>query len=163
MIKTIKHNMSLKLDLLGFSASTICAIHCALMPFIIVFLPMFGLQFIADPLVEYIFIAVSLIIGAFTFRHGYFNHHKKLYPFLLFLTGFFIIVAGHTLFHNHSHEINSNHEFSDTDNILFLLIAPIGAFIIAASHLINRRLSKNTKICCTMEAVVKNDSGIEIN
>lgn len=158
MIKTIKHNLSLKLDLLGFSASTICAVHCAVMPFIIVFLPMLGLQFIADPIVEYSFISVSLIIGAFTFKHGYFNHHKRLYPFFLFLTGFLIIVAGHLLFHNHSHELNSNHDFSESDNILFLMIAPLGAFLIAASHLINRKLSKVPKLCCSSESKVSKGS-----
>lgn len=152
MIKTIKHNLSLKLDLLGFSASAICAVHCAVMPFIIVFLPMLGLQFIANPIVEYSFISISLIIGVFTFKHGYFNHHKKIYPFFLFLTGFLIIVAGHLLFHNHSHELNSSHDFSDNDNVLFLMIAPIGAFLIAASHLINRKLSKVPKLCCVSES-----------
>lgn len=152
MIKTIKHNLALKLDLLGFSASAICAIHCALMPFIIVFLPLLGLQFIADPVVEYLFIAVSLIIGAFTFKHGYYNHHKKLYPFLLFLSGFLIILTGHLLFHNHSHEVDANHDFFDMDTVFFLMIAPLGAFIIATSHLINRRLSKVPKTCCIEES-----------
>ena len=163
MIKNIKHNLSLKLDLIGFSASTICAVHCAIMPFIIVFLPLLGLQFIAEPIVEYLFITVSLIIGAFTFKHGYFNHHKKLYPFLLFLTGFLIILAGHTLFHNHSHEINSNHEFSEMDNILFLMIAPLGAMFIAASHLINRRLSKVSKVCCGQDTEIEKISEMEKN
>lgn len=151
MIKTIKHNLALKLDLLGFSASAICAVHCALMPFIIVFLPLMGLQFIANPAVEYFFIAASLIIGSFTFKHGYFNHHKKIYPFMIFLSGFTIILIGHFFFHNHSHEVVADQDHAVNDELLFLMIAPIGAFIIAISHLINRRLSKTPKVCCVQE------------
>jgi len=153
MIKTFKHNLALKLDLIGFSASTICAIHCALMPFIIVFLPLMGLQFMANPFVEYIFIAASLVIGSFTFKHGYFNHHKKLYPFILFLSGFTIIMVGHFFFHEHSHEVIQDMESVHNDETMFLMIAPAGAFIIAISHLINRRLSKTTKVCCVQEIV----------
>lgn len=153
MIKNIKHNLSLKLDLIGFSASTFCAIHCALMPFIIVFLPLLGLEFIANPAVEYIFIGASLVIGTFTFKHGFFNHHKKLYPFLLFLTGFLIIVTGHYFFHNHSHEVISENGSGFSNETLFLMIAPIGAFIIAISHLINRKLSKVPKVCCAQENI----------
>ncbi len=155
MIKTIKHNLALKLDLLGFSASTICAVHCALMPFIIVFLPMLGLQFIANPAVEYFFIAASLIIGSFTFKHGYYNHHNKIYPFMIFLSGFIIILTGHFFFHNHSHEAITDHDHAVNDDLLFLMIAPIGAFIIAISHLVNRRLSKTPKTCCEQEHTVK--------
>ncbi len=153
MIKTIKHNLALKLDLIGFSASTICAIHCALMPFIIVSLPLIGLEFIADPIVEYIFIGASLVIGTFTFKHGFFNHHKKIYPFLLFLTGFIIILAGHYFFHNHSHEAMAENTHGLSDETLFLMIAPVGAFIIAISHLINRKLSKVPKVCCEQEDI----------
>lgn len=151
MIKTIKHNLALKLDLWGFSASAICAIHCALMPFIIVFLPIFGLQFIANPIVEIFFIATSLLIGSFTFRHGYYNHHRKIYPFMIFLIGFTVILIGHLLYHDHLHEVNQHSDIFQNETVLFLFIAPIGAFIIAASHLLNRRLSKNLKVCCDSE------------
>lgn len=153
MIRTIKHNLALKLDLIGFSASTICAIHCALMPFIIIFLPLLGLEFIANPLVEYIFIGTSLVIGAFTFKHGFFNHHKRIYPFLIFLTGFLIILLGHYFFHNHSHETSTEFNSGFSDDTLYLMIAPIGAFIIAISHLINRKLSKTKKVCCEQENI----------
>lgn len=147
MIKNIKHNLALKLDMWGFSASTICAIHCALMPFIIVFLPMLGLQFIANPIIELIFISTSLLIGAFTFRHGYYNHHRKIYPFIIFISGFAIIIIGHLFFFNHSHDVIPKTDIIHNENVAFLLVAPIGAFIIAVSHLINRKLSKNPKFC----------------
>lgn len=144
MINRIKHELALKLDLIGFSASTVCAIHCALMPFIIVFLPLLGMEFVANPVIEYIFIATSILIGIYTFKHGYFNHHRKIYPFAIFLTGLILISIGHFLFHDHS--IENKLVFQSNENglqeHLFIVIAPLGALLIGTSHFINRKLSK---------------------
>ncbi len=144
MISRIKHDLALKLDFIGFSASTVCAIHCALMPFIIVFLPLLGMEFVANPVIEYIFIASSVIIGIYTFKHGYFNHHRKIYPFAIFLTGLVMIFIGHFLFHDHSLEdklIFQSKENGLQDQ-LFSVIAPLGALLLGTSHFINRKLSK---------------------
>lgn len=137
----MKHEILQKLDLLGFSASTICAIHCAMMPFIIVMLPLIGLEFLANPLFEYIVIGLSLIIGLFTLKSGYFEHHGKLTPVLLFLTGLVIIIIGHTFFHSHDHS-EAEHTHHLSEEILFLIIAPIGAILIASAHFINRKWTK---------------------
>lgn len=139
MIKSFRHNLALKLDSIGFIASTLCAIHCAAMPFIFIFLTMYGYQFIANPFVEIFFIASSVLIGTYTFRHGYFNHHKKLYPFLIFILGLTVIIAGHYIIQNHSHTEIHN------DEIIFLIITPMGAFLIGLGHFLNRKLSKNLK------------------
>lgn len=145
MISRIKHNLALKLDLIGFSASTICAIHCALMPFAIVFLPLIGLEFIANPFFEFSFITASIIIGFYTFKHGYFNHHRKIYPFAIFLAGLTIVFIGHFLFHNHSIEdkLDLQSAGSDFQDKLLFIIAPIGALLIGFAHFINRKLSKS--------------------
>ncbi|MEO6695959.1 MAG: MerC domain-containing protein [Ignavibacteria bacterium] len=148
MINNIKHNLALKLDLIGFSASTICAIHCALMPFIILFLPLLGLEIIANPIIEYSVIFSSMLIGFYTFKHGYFKHHRKAYPFAIFVIGLVLIVAGHFFFHDHSIDNKSILE-STTEDALLFLIAPLGALLIALSHFINRSLSKkNTVSSC---------------
>ncbi|MEO8209027.1 MAG: MerC domain-containing protein [bacterium] len=147
MIKSIKHTIALKLDSIGFVASTLCAIHCAAMPFILIFLSLYGFQFISNPIVEYIFIGSSVIIGIFTFSHGYINHHKRIYPFLIFALGLLIIILGHRFFHNHSHlETTGNIELNQIDSIYFF-IAPLGAILIGLSHFINRKLSKTSKKC----------------
>ncbi len=143
MIKTLRHNLVLKLDSIGFVASTLCAIHCAAMPFIIIFLTLYGFQFIANPIVEYLFIGSSIIIGIFTFTHGYFNHHRKLYPLITFVSGLLIILIGQFFFHDHNHfEISNN-------GLLYLVIAPAGAILIGLSHYMNRKLSKvkKNKVC----------------
>lgn len=136
MLKNINHKLSLKLDVIGTIASAACAIHCFLMPFLIITLTYYGMTFFNEPIVEIVFISVSLFIGIFTFRHGYINHHRSLIPACLFISGLIIILISHFLFHDH-HEINF-----DTDSILLLIFTPLGALIIAYSHYLNRKLSK---------------------
>lgn len=140
MIKSLKHKLAIKLDSVGFVASTLCAIHCAAMPFLIIFLTFSGFQFIANPVVEYLFIGSSIIIGTFTFTHGFINHHRKIYPFAVFVFGLLIVIFGHLLF-----EIHAEHNIQQNENNLFFIIAPIGAFFIAIGHLLNRKLSKSQK------------------
>lgn len=140
MIKSIRHNIALKLDSIGFIASTVCAIHCMAMPFVILFLTLYGLQFIANPIFEITFVSVSMAIGVFTFRHGYFKHHKKIYPFIIFAGGLIIIAAGHFL-HDHNHS-----EIEGFSDYLFLMISPLGALLIGLGHYLNRKLTKISKI-----------------
>lgn len=140
MIKYLKHNLALKLDSLGFIASTLCAFHCAAMPFIVVFLTLYGFHFFAHPVFELTLISLSILIGIFTFRHGYFKHHKKIYPFAIFLGGLFLILVGHFLFHDHSHSgLLLNYED------LLLIISPVGAILVGLGHFLNRKLTKAKK------------------
>lgn len=145
MVSKIKHNLALKLDLIGFSASALCAIHCALMPFLLIALPLIGFGFVTNPMFEFSFIFVSLIIGIFTFKHGFLNHHKRFYPIGLFMTGFLLIVLSHFLLSPHSHDINKNSISEFSEENLSWIFAPVGALIIAVSHFINRKLSKKTE------------------
>lgn len=140
MIKTIKHNLALKLDSIGFAASTICAVHCVSMPFLLVFLSFYGFNFIANPIVEYSFIVLSIVIGFFTFRHGYFNHHRKIYPFALFILGLMVIVSSHYFFHGHDETLISDQFLFQ--KLPYSILAPAGAILIGISHFWNRKLSK---------------------
>lgn len=144
MVKYIRHNLAIKLDSIGFIASSLCAIHCAVMPFIFLFLTFYGFQFIANPFIEFLFISTSILIGIYTFRHGYFNHHKKLYPFIIFTTGLVIIFIGHFYFHEHNYDSSDYHS-----HLIFFLISPIGAILVGIGHFLNRKLSrdKTTQSC----------------
>jgi hypothetical protein len=130
-MKSFIHNISMKLDLIGFSASTLCAIHCALMPFLLALLPVFGFEFLVSHEAEYIMVGLSVAIGSITFIHGYYKHHRNLRPLTLFLIGLTFIVAGHYLL----------------PEAMEYIMAPIGALMIAISHLQNRKLSRVSKTC----------------
>ena len=59
-------SQKVNLDLLGFWASTLCAIHCAALPIILAFSALGSLQFLENPLFEgaMILIAVSLALAS---------------------------------------------------------------------------------------------------
>jgi hypothetical protein len=77
--------ISAKLDRMGVIASTVCAIHCALLPLLIAVLPMTGLNFLSAPLVEYSMIFIAAIIGLFSLGMSFMRIHKRIWPLMLFL------------------------------------------------------------------------------
>ena len=150
-----EHSKISRLDMIGFSASTICAIHCALLPFAIVLLPLLGLEFIANPVIEYSLIGLSLVIGLYTLKNGYFYHHGRLYPVLIFLTGLAVVVIGHLFFHEHTLAGESEHGLSS--ELIFFMIAPIGAILIGIGHYTNRKLCNTCKADITKKVPGKKE------
>lgn len=145
MTQHTNHVLALKLDAVGATASLICAVHCALFPLFIIFLAFYGLDFALGPLVETLLISMSVAIGAFTFVHGYIKHHKSFLPLLLFLSGIIIILSAHFILHGHSHGAENGFKFEPG-----YLLSPVGALMIAAGHIYNRKLTKavRTDKCC---------------
>lgn len=109
---------SSKLDSIGFSASFICAIHCALMPILFATLTLTPLSFLANPKFEEIVILISLIIAILSLSSS-FRHHKSLIPLFTAIFGFIIIFTSHFF------------EYKES------ILTPIGAFTVAFSHLVN--------------------------
>ncbi|HEY8783887.1 MAG TPA: MerC domain-containing protein [Mucilaginibacter sp.] len=54
-----------KLDRIGMTAFTLCAIHCAIVPLLITSLPLLGLGFLANPWFEWGMIIFALFIGIY--------------------------------------------------------------------------------------------------
>ena len=65
-------------DWLGILASVACAIHCAAMPFVIAFLPMLGLSFLADEAFHKVMVGVCSIIALAAFVPGWRLHRRWL-------------------------------------------------------------------------------------
>ena len=122
----MKVNLSKKLDHIGFTASTLCAIHCALMPFVITLLPLLGLEFLSSIWVEIGIIALSIIIGISSLIPSYIKHHRKLLPLLLLIVGFILIFGAHFF------------GFHELEPIL----VPVGGLTIAGAHLLNWKLNR---------------------
>ncbi len=126
--KSIKN---INLDSIGFSASFICAIHCATLPILLTTISASSLSILANPFFEISMILLSIFIGISSLLPSY-KKHKKLSPIFLLLLGFSFIFSGH---------------FLVTEN-LEAVITPLGAFIVAVSHLLNWKLSKHNDCCC---------------
>lgn len=117
----------INLDRIGITASTLCAIHCAALPFLITVLPLWGMGFLANEAVEIAMIAVSLVIGIWSLSTAYRKQHRRVMPILVLVTGFACIAFGH---------------FSGIE-LLEPILIPIGGLTIAAAHYINLRMLKS--------------------
>lgn len=123
----MKSLKTLNLDKIGITASSACAIHCALLPFVLTLLPLWGLEFLATPLLEITMICLSAIIGIWSLSKSYRQSHQNLLPIVLLVAGFAFILTGH---------------FSGIETIEPILI-PLGGFTIAGAHFLNLRLNKS--------------------
>ncbi len=119
---------ALKLDNIGMTASTLCAIHCAAVPVFFTSLPVFGLEFLANPWVEWGMILFALLIGVSAIGGSYLRMHRRPLPVLLLALGFAVIILGHLF----------------TNGWVEAVIVPAGGIIIAIAHFVNY---KNAGIC----------------
>ena len=113
--------VGLHLDFVGFSASMLCAIHCAALPFLLSMAPLAGLQFLDNPWIEYSIILLSFFIASNALIHGYRRHHRKSLALILAIIGFVLISLGHTL----------------GVELIEILFTSCGGLLVAIAHLIN--------------------------
>ncbi len=113
--------ISLNIDFVGFCASVICAIHCALTPVLVALLPLAGLQFLTNPIIEFSLIAMSAFIASFSLFRGYTRFHKDPLPLVIIGYGFLLIIFG---------------RFAALD-WQELLFSSLGALSIAVAHMVN--------------------------
>ena len=118
------------LDRVGITATSLCAIHCILLPVILPALPMLGLSFLADHFFEHAALLVTGIIGIIALISGFKRYHGKLYPFYFLILGVFIYWL--------------KHDFEPSVQPYFVIV---GALLIVAGHLFNLRLCKQYMVC----------------
>jgi hypothetical protein len=124
------------LDRLGFSASTICAIHCALMPFALSVLPVLGLGFLAHGAFELGMIIASAIIGTVSLVSSY-RLHQRLNPILIMASGALVLLFNFFGHGSHSPLIETLHPY----------LAAFGGLMIATAHRINMKLCRSCEVC----------------
>ena len=117
-------NNSDRLDHLGIAASVACAIHCALLPFVISILPLIGLEFLANTWVEITMIGLSVIIGIWSLTKSL-HHHRNIIPIILLVLGFTLIANGHFLWQE-----------------MEAILVPLGGITIAVAHYINWKYNR---------------------
>lgn len=126
-INTLRSN----LDVVGITASILCAIHCLGLPFIVAIFPLSGLVILDNPMIELSFIFLSFILAIAALSHGYFKHHLKTGPVLTVSIGFIFIAAGQLV------------EFAKWWEIGF---TSSGAMVVALAHYFNWRLIKKSRV-----------------
>ncbi|MGA9334418.1 MAG: MerC domain-containing protein [Rudaea sp.] len=122
-----RHTLARVADRIGATASFLCAIHCAALPFVLTLLPILGLGFLASHTFEQIFIVCASLLATTTLAHG-FRHHRVRGPLLLLFPGLTLLWTGGFLFHVHAGL-----------NIHAVLVAT-GGSCVALAHLLNMRM-----------------------
>jgi len=126
-------------DRIGATASLLCAMHCAALPFVLTVLPTLGLGFLADHPFERIFIACASALALTVLIRGY-RHHHDARALLLMAPGLMLLWIGGYLVDGH-----------DTIGVHALLVK-IGGTCLALAHLTNLRLQHAQDCDCVTAA-----------
>jgi hypothetical protein len=116
-------------DRFGALASFLCAIHCALLPFVIALLPLLGLSFLADHRFEAGFVTFACILASFALSSGYRRHRSPLALYIA-VPGLLLLMLGVTVLHG-GHSL-----------LLHSVLVTCGGLLVASSHFLNLRLDR---------------------
>lgn len=118
------------LDKLGIFASSLCGLHCLLLPILLPAIPFIGASFFAQDWFERTILSLSMIIGFWALCSGFYRYHRQLYPL-------YSLVLGGLIYWNKD---MFGHDYEP-----FTVV--IGALLIIAAHIINLKLCKSCQTC----------------
>ena len=112
-------------DRVGATASFLCAIHCAVLPFVLALLPFMGLEFLADHRFERGFVMFACALALFALIRGYRRHQGPL-ALMLAAPGLLLLLLGVTYAEGYS-------------IILHSVLVTCGGLLVASAHFVNLR------------------------
>ena len=126
---TPRGSLSRWVDQLGSVGALLCAVHCALLPFALVLLPMVGFGILASPTFERAFVGFATVLAVASLWNGHRRHRRYramaiLAPGLLALFVGILVPAIHHSPFPHA------------------LAMSIGGTLVAVAHLVNLRLTE---------------------
>ncbi|MBN8884301.1 MAG: MerC domain-containing protein [Rudaea sp.] len=115
-------------DRIGATASFLCALHCAALPFVLTVLPALGLGFLGDHRFERAFIAFASVLASAALIRGW-RRHRAPYALYLLVPGLVLLWTGAWVF--------------DTGSapILHAVLVTLGGCGVALAHIVNMRLT----------------------
>ncbi|HET7301433.1 MAG TPA: MerC domain-containing protein [Oleiagrimonas sp.] len=121
-------------DRIGATASFLCAVHCAVLPFVLALLPLLGLEFLAGHVFERVFVLCAAALASVVLVAGYRRHLRRL-PLMLAAPGLLLLVAGVCV---------------DLDKALLehAVMVTTGGTLLACAHLVNLRFSRTWRHAC---------------
>ncbi|MEE9371954.1 MAG: MerC domain-containing protein [Saprospiraceae bacterium] len=93
----IQHENTILLDKAGMLVSGLCAIHCSILPILLVLGVGTGFGWMLSHEVELIFLIVSLLIASYSLVQGYIKVHRRIGIVVLAFIGFFLLILGHEI------------------------------------------------------------------
>ena len=120
------------LERFGVAATTVCALHCAVTPFLVL-LPLAGLNVLADESTEWLLITASLGLGTLNLVPDYLRQHRRLRPIAIFALGFALVLSARLWFEDELH--------------IGTPLAVLGASSMIVAYWINRGLCRTCQAC----------------
>lgn len=114
-------------DRIGFAASFLCAIHCALWPWLLALAPAFGLEFGGWVDLDQAFVVFATLLGVSTLSLGW-RRHRIFRAWALLLPGLALVWAG-SFGPLHDH------------NLMHAVVMVLGGSLLALAHVLNLRLT----------------------
>lgn len=124
------------LDNIGVTISSLCLIHCILLPILILFFPIISLYYLMNEIYEWVFLCLSIIVGFFSLCLGH-KKHKSSLALKTLIFGFTFLVIS-KIFHN-------------SDNTLHSVLVLFGGSLIIFSHILNKKLCDSCERCSLHE------------
>ncbi len=90
----VTHITEASLDIVGATASVVCAVHCAGVALLLGIAPV--LDIVAQPWVDWLFLGASTIVGLLALVPGY-RRHRHAMPLVLFSGGIAILFMARLL------------------------------------------------------------------
>lgn len=122
-------------DRVGATASFLCAVHCAALPFVLTVLPTLGLGFLGDHRFERIFIAFASALALGSLIRGY-RRHRVASALCVAGAGIALLWIGVWLFD--SEQARGTHA----------VLVTLGGCCVALAHILNLRLTHLFGACC---------------
>lgn len=119
-------------DRVGATASFLCAVHCALLPFVLALLPFVGLGFLADHRFERGFVLFACVLAAIALGRGY-RRHRARRPLLLAAAGIALLLLGVTFIDGAELAVHS-------------VLVTCGGLLLAAAHFVNLRNDRGAHV-----------------
>lgn len=135
-MKRLKNIFNNHGDLLGFAGSTLCALHCSVLPILLAMGMMSGFEWMESHWVEYLFFFSAVLIAGYTIVRSYMQHRKPL-ALIVVGAGFICFLVG-IIQHNHA-EIG---------------LTTLGGVLIAIAHIINWKEQSNNRHSLSKPSVV---------
>jgi len=118
------------LDKVGIAITSLCAIHCIMLPVLLPVIPLLGVTFLADEAFEKSVLLLTMVLGFIALFSGFHRYHRKLYPFYsLFLGG---LIYWHKDILGHHWEP---------------VVLTMGAAFVVLAHILNMRLCNQCSSC----------------
>ncbi|MFC6438748.1 MerC domain-containing protein [Bowmanella sp. JS7-9] len=118
------------LDRFGIWISSLCALHCLLLPVLLPILPLIGASIFAEVWFERTILTLSLLVGSWALISGYSRFHRQAYPLGLLL-------AGGLIYWNKDMFGESMEPFT----------IAVGALLLITAHVSNLRLCNRCQDC----------------